>query len=62
MKTIEQLKIIFSLRDVPFNLTESYQASVASIDYSRSSRSKTGGREGGRERGRGEGGKIGLYD
>ena len=32
-KTIEQLKIIFSPKDVPFNLTKSHQVSVASVDY-----------------------------
>ena len=38
VKTIEQLKILFSLKDVSYNLTKSHQVSVASANYSSSSR------------------------
>ena len=40
MKTIEQLKIPFSPKDVSYNLTKSHQVLAASIDYSRSCRRK----------------------
>ena len=43
VKTIEQLKVFFSLKDVSYNFTKSHQVSAASVDYSRSSRRKTGG-------------------
>ena len=32
MKTIEQLKIIYSPKDVSYNLTKSHQVSVPSAD------------------------------
>ena len=43
VKTIEQLKILFSPRNVLYNLTKGYQVLAASVDYSRSSRRKPEG-------------------
>ena len=43
MTTMEQFKIIFFTKDVSQNLTKSYQVSISSFDYSRSSRRKIEG-------------------
>ena len=45
-KPIEQLNVLFSSKDVSYKLTESHQVSAASVDYSGSSRRKTGRGEG----------------